>query len=277
MGDHWTVETIHWDRFDRSKLDPDIVRLIKAAAMVEYNARDYVGYLKQVFRGNADIEATLDRWGDEEVQHGKVLGRWAELADPSFRFEEAFARFRKGYRPAHFENAAQSVRGSQVGELVARCVVESGTSSTYTAIRDATGEPVLKQITGLIAADEFKHYRTFTAMIDQAPKPKPGLLGKLRVAVGRMAEVDDDELAFAYYCANVSRGEAHDPVYDRKLHSREYQSAMMTVYRAAHAETAAKMIGRAAGLPAGSAILGWAARAFWRHIDRHWRNGKVAH
>ncbi|MEQ8266944.1 MAG: hypothetical protein RH982_07095 [Parvibaculum sp.] len=31
-------------------------------------------------------------------------------------------------------DAVQSVRGSRGGELIARCVVESGTSSCYTAI-----------------------------------------------------------------------------------------------------------------------------------------------
>ena len=49
MG-NWTLETISWDRFDASKVDPEILRNIKAAALVEYNAPDYVSYLKRVFR-----------------------------------------------------------------------------------------------------------------------------------------------------------------------------------------------------------------------------------
>ena len=31
MG-NWTLETISWDRFDASKVDPEILRNIKAAA-----------------------------------------------------------------------------------------------------------------------------------------------------------------------------------------------------------------------------------------------------
>ena len=56
---------------------------------------------------------------------------------------------------------ASSIRGSKRGEMIARCVVESGTSSYYSAIRDATDEPVLKEIAGRIAADEYRHYKLF--------------------------------------------------------------------------------------------------------------------
>ena len=60
-----------------------------------------------------------------------------------------------------------SVRGSQAGELIARCIVETGTSSYYTALDDATDEPVLKQICRKIAADEFRHYKLFYAHLDR--------------------------------------------------------------------------------------------------------------
>ena len=40
MG-RWTLDDIPWERFDRSKLDPEIVRIVKAASLVEYNGRAY--------------------------------------------------------------------------------------------------------------------------------------------------------------------------------------------------------------------------------------------
>src|SRR6185312_11465861 len=113
----------------------------------------YVAYLSRVFGGAEKTLADFDRWGHEEAQHGLALGRWAEMADPSWSFQAAFARFHAGYRPPHFESADKiSVRGSRRGEMIARCVVESGTSSYYSAIRDAANEPVLKEIAGRIAA-----------------------------------------------------------------------------------------------------------------------------
>jgi len=142
----WTMDDIHWSLFDREKVEPNLLAAIKAAALVEYNAPDYVTYLKRVFAGSSSTIAALEQWGREESQHGRALGRWAEMADPTFKLEEAFARFRKGYTPAHFAaTEAGSVRGSRRGEMIARCVVESGTSSYYSAIRDATEEPVLRK------------------------------------------------------------------------------------------------------------------------------------
>ncbi len=46
---HWTLEDIPWDRFDPSKVDPDLLRLAKAASLVEYNGGDYAAYLCNVF------------------------------------------------------------------------------------------------------------------------------------------------------------------------------------------------------------------------------------
>ena len=146
----WTLDDVRWDRFDRAKIEPGLLAAVKAASLVEFAAPDYVTYLKRIFR-NSDAKtlADIERWGREETQHGLALGRWAELADPSFDFKNAFARFQAGYTPSHFlTDDALSVRCSRRGEMIARCVVESGTSSFYSAIRDATEEPVLKEIAG---------------------------------------------------------------------------------------------------------------------------------
>ena len=158
MG-NWTLESIAWDRFDPSKVDPEILRNIKAAAMVERNGGDYEIYLSRVFSDDPVAIADVKHWSVEEVQHGMALGRWAQLADPSWDFDAAFARFRAGYQLPL--DATRSVRGSQAGEMMARCIVETGTSSYYSALHDATEEPVLKQICERIAGDEFRHYKLF--------------------------------------------------------------------------------------------------------------------
>src|ERR1700743_2231889 len=201
-----TLDDVAWNTFDPAAVEPVMLAAIKAAALVEYNAPDYVTYLKRVFRNSSsDTLDWIERWGAEESQHGRALGRWAEIGDPNFKLEDAFARFRKGYTPAHFSDleSAQSIRGSRRGEMIARCVVESGTSSYYSAIRDATDEPVLKEIAGRIAADEYRHYKLFYETLHRQDEPDMGFLKKLWVAATRVRESDDDELAFAWYCANV--------------------------------------------------------------------------
>jgi len=274
MRDHWTLDTINWSAFDRSKLNPAIVPLIRAASLVEANARDYVEYLRHVFKGQSDTLAVLERWGAEEVQHGAALGRWAEIADPTFNFNDAFARFREGYKPPHFVNADGSVRGSRIGELIARCVVECGTSSGYTALRDAVEEPVLKQIAGLVAADEFAHYRLFYDLMQIQPEAKPPLWKRAWIAATRVQESEDDELAYAYYCANVPADRTTHVAYDRIACNKAYQSAMLRLYRRSHIESAIGMVGRAIGLRPQSRLVMWSARALWELVRR--RAGNAA-
>jgi len=244
MSRHWTLDDIKWTDFDPSKVDPDILRAVKAAAMVEYNAPDYVTYLCNVFSDRPDVKEIVHQWGAEEVQHGAALARWSELADPDFSFEAAFRRFREGYSIP--TDAIQSVRGSRAGELVARCVVESGTSSYYTAIKDATDEPVLKQIAANVAADEFRHYKLFYDLFNRLGEAQPSVLARARIAIGRVSEADDDELACAYYSANTP-ADGSVP-YERVRFAKAYEKRALGLYRRQHVERLVSMVAKAAGL-----------------------------
>jgi hypothetical protein len=248
-GSGWTLDDIHWDRFDRTRIEPALLAAVKSASLVEFNADAYVGYLKRVFRDSgSQTLADIERWGHEENQHGLALGRWAELADPSFDFRSAFARFQAGYRPEHFDGEQQgSVRGSRRGEMIARCVVESGTSSFYSAIRDATGEPVLKEVAGRIAADEFRHYRLFYETLLAQDEPELSWWRRLAVAVGRVNESSDDELAYAYYCANVPVADEARVPYDCRRFARAYNATAMRLYRRHHVGKLVQMVAKAIG------------------------------
>src|SRR5262245_9324334 len=113
MG-HWTLDDISWDRFDRSKVDPELLKVVKAASLVERNALDYAAYLCSVFSDDAEVQRTAHQWAAEEVQHGMALGRWAQMADPAFDFESAFRQFIDEIKLPI--NATESVRGSRTGE-----------------------------------------------------------------------------------------------------------------------------------------------------------------
>ena len=272
----WRLDDIAWSRFDASKVDADLLCAVKAAALVEYNAPDYVEYLRRIY-GAARPEAmpSIEKWGREEVQHGLALGRWAELADPTFNFEDAFARFRAGYRPVHFERGDASVRGSRRGEMIARCVVESGTSSYYSAIRDATEEPVLKEIAGRIAADEFRHYRLFYELLVSDTEVDLPLWRKLWVAVTRVNESEDDELSYAYYCGNVLPEQESALPYERKVFARSYHAKAMVLYRRHHVEKLVKMVAKPAGIDPSGHVSHIASAALWRILS--FRAGQRQH
>ena len=254
-GKRWTLDDIHWDRFDGAKLDPEIVKIVKAASLVEYNGADYATYLCNVFSDDPDFQAVARNWAEEEVQHGQALGRWAHMADPSFDFARTFKRFTEGYRLPL--DATTSVRGSRAGELVARCVVEVGTSSNYSALGAATEEPVLKEICRYIAADEFRHYKLFyTHMKRYLEIERISKLRRLAVALGRLNESEDDELAYAYYAAN---GREDEP-YDRKRWARAYAARTFSYFRPLEVQRSVAMTFRAVGLSPRSQLAHWTTR-----------------
>jgi hypothetical protein len=265
----WTLDDISWNSFDTAKVEPGLLAAVKAAALVEHNAATYVDYLARVFRGGPEQTLSdIERWGREEIQHGLALARWAELADPAFDFESAFARFRAGYRPDHFADTQMaSVRGSRRGEMIARCVVESGTSSFYSAIRDASDEPVLKEIAARIAADEFRHYKLFFETLHAQDEPELPLWRRLWIAAMRVKESDDDELAYAYYCANIPAAEEQRVPYDRRRFANAYNAQAMRLYRRHHIDKLVQMVAKAIGA-APQGWLAWAASAMLWNILR---------
>jgi hypothetical protein len=254
---HWTLADIPWDRFDAEKVDPEILRIIKAASLVEQNGADYARYLCGVFADDPAFQEAALHWGTEEIQHGEALGRWAALADPSFDHADACARFTAGFRVDL--DAKASVRGSRAGELVARCIVETGTSSYYTALAEATKEPVLRAICHKIAADELRHYKLFLTHLQRYLDSEGlGFWGRLGVALSRIRESEDDELAFAYHAANDAGG-----VYDRGRSNRAYARRAYAVYRRHHVERGMAMVLKAVGLTPNGKLnrvatgLGW--------------------
>ena len=90
---HWTLDDIPWDNFDPLKVDPEMLRIVKGAALVEHNGSIYAEYLSNVFYDDPEFQSAAIRWGAEEVQHGEALVKWVKLADPSFDFESRFKNF----------------------------------------------------------------------------------------------------------------------------------------------------------------------------------------
>jgi hypothetical protein len=264
----WKLDDVQWSKFDASKVSPGLLAAVKAASLVEFNAQEYVDYLKRVFASSGPKTlADIDQWGVEETQHGLALSRWAEMADPTFDFKDAMKRFQDGYRPAHF-NAEQkeSVRGSRRGEMISRCVVESGTSSYYAAIRDASEEPVLKEIAGRISADEFRHYKLFYETLQAQDEPELPFWRRLLVAIGRINESDDDELAYAFYCANVRPEEEAAKPYKREVYAKASYAESMKVYRKHHIHKLVQMVAKAIGADPQGRLARIAAALMWRML-----------
>jgi rubrerythrin len=263
MKQHWSVAELAWETLQPARVDPDLLATVKTAALVEANSADYVRYLHNVFADDPVFRAAADVWGVEEAQHGEALGQWAQRIDPSFDFAASLARFRAGYQLPL--SVTRSVRGSRAGELVARCVVESGTCSFYSALRDGTDEPVLRQICHHIAQDEAGHYRLFQTHLARYIHTEP-LSGwaRLKIALGRVFETSDDELSYAYYSANVI-----DTPYVRADCANAYTRRAMTRYRRQHVQSATHMILAAMDLRLSTRWVRWGTATIWHLLQ--WR------
>lgn len=139
-------------------------------------------------------------------------------------------------------------------------MVEVGTSSYYTALREAAREPVLQEICRNIAADEIRHYKLFYNNLTRClERERLGVCGRLRVAARRIAESEDDELAYAYYAAN----EAEQP-YSRRRCSRAYAQRAFALYRRHHVAHGVAMIFKAVGLNPHGRLAGASGWFAWR-------------
>jgi len=267
------LDDIPWERFDRSKVSPHMLAIVKTAAMVERNGADYGRYLANVFHDDAEFCAAAAHWAVEEEQHGMALGRWAEMADPAFKLDERFQDFTQLYRiPV---DATESIRGSRAAELCARCVVETGTSSLYSAIRDGVDEPVLKAICKNIAADEFRHYKLFFVhmqrMLGLEQTRRTSRWQRFKTAIGRMIETDDDEIASAYHAGN-----GLTVPYDRAAANAAYSGRVMGFYQQRHVKRAGHMFAQAVGLKPDGFVARLVTRLLWRVIERRGRAFRLA-
>ena len=263
---HWRIDDVPWDRFDPARVDPAMIGLVKAAAMVERNGTEYALYLNRVFRDDPPFQHAADNWAEEEVQHGEALGRWAMLADPQWDYRAAFERYKTGYKLPL--DAESSIRGSRSGELIARCMVEIGTSSYYSALADAAAEPVLTEICRRIAADEFRHFKLFYDHLRRyLRRERIGLPRRLWIALGRINESEDDELAYAWHAAN----EPPALPYGHRRCIAAYMSRAAGYYRFRHVERGMGMVLKAVGLKPRGRFSDAMARLAWRLIQRRRR------
>ena len=120
----------------------------------------------------------------------------------------------------------------------------------------------MQEICRHIAADELRHYRLFYKTLDRLLALEPiGRLARLRVAFGRVAESEDDELAYAYYAAN----EENRP-YERRHYTHAYARRAYALYRPHHVERGVAMLLKAVGLTPNGRLGRVTSRLAWQAI-----------
>lgn len=158
---HWQLEDINFDLVDVALVRDDeiLFYMLASASFVEILSELYSTNLIAHFRGNADAVSWLQEyWQQEEVQHGRALKAYLWTVWPEFNWDMANEGFRAEYSALC---TAQHLEPSCALEMVARCVVETGTTTLYSALHDYVKEPVLLSLLANIKADETNHYLHF--------------------------------------------------------------------------------------------------------------------
>jgi len=160
---HWSIEDIAYDTIDAGRVAGDemLFHMVASASFIESGSHTYTRNLVEHYADYPELgEWLAAHWEPEELQHGAALARYVQTVWPRFPWQGAYNSFFGEYA------GLCTMEALQVGalEMVARCVVEMGTSTYYQvlgALAKQAGEPVLGALAEHIRVDEVGHYKHF--------------------------------------------------------------------------------------------------------------------
>ncbi len=158
---HWTLADLPLAQIELpvARADENAFYLVCSASFVESGADLYTQNLIDFFAGDSEVADWLrTQWEPEELQHGQALRAYMTQVWPEFDWQRAHAAFLEEYAQLC---KVELLAPTRALELVARCVVETGTATFYGALSRSPLEPVLRDLTRRIAADEVRHYKHF--------------------------------------------------------------------------------------------------------------------
>jgi rubrerythrin len=216
-GASWSTEDIPYDALahDEVRDDKRLFYIVASASFIEITSELYAHNLIDYFRHDSEVVDWLGTvWQKEEVQHGDALRRYVETAWPDFDWQAAYRDFLAEYTPLCTVDQLASTRAL---EMVARCVVETGTASFYRMLSEQSREPVLKQLAARISADEVRHYKHFYRyFLRYQAGERPGRAAVLRTLWSRAAEVEAADAFHAFKSVFLVRNP------DSEFHRRHY-------------------------------------------------------
>jgi len=213
----WQISDIDYAAIDVASVrgDRTLFYLLTGASFIESGSDTYAGNLASYYADVPDAAEWLARhWEGEELQHGLALRRYVEHVWPEFDWERGYRRFFDEYSATC---SIDNFEPTQALEMVARCVVETGTATYYRALEQASDEPVLRDLTRRIANDEVRHYKHFFRYFNTL-NAREGLgRGKVLSALARrLLEIKNEDAEIAL--RNVLRVEqGREDVSDREV------------------------------------------------------------
>jgi rubrerythrin len=202
----WRLADIDFDAVDVASVRDDefLFVTLASASFVEILAETYSDNLIEHFRGDTEVTGWLDEvWRNEEMQHGRALKKYVQIVWPEFEWESAYQAFRIEYGALC---TVEQLEAQRALELVARCVVETGTSTFYRAVQDYVREPVLRRLAGQIKTDEISHYAHFRRFFESSNAAERHGAGAVMATIWRrVREVRGEDAYIAFKHVHAAR------------------------------------------------------------------------
>ena len=174
-----------------SSTDP-LFWLVAGASFIEITSYLYTDNLIAFFADDPEVVQWLrGHWLKDEMRHGEMLRTYVQKNWPWFDWEAGYRKFLLDYGAlCTVENLAQS----RALELVARCVIETGTATFYRMVSEGSRDPELKAQAARISADEVHHYKHFYRFFRRYEAiEKPGRASILRTLWARLRDVREED------------------------------------------------------------------------------------
>jgi hypothetical protein len=193
----WSLDIIDWCAIRRDVDGSEtLFYLVAAASFMESTTDRYTTNLIAQFHGDDEITCWLEQhWLPEEMQHGRALRRYVQIAWPNFEWDRAYESFLGEFLPYC---RADRLEPTRIREMASRCVVETGTAGFYTTLSLISQDPVLATIARRIADDEIHHYKHFYRFFRRYQESEPASrLAILRALLNRLRMIGDEDSIIA--------------------------------------------------------------------------------
>jgi len=217
----WSYENdIAYDKIDISKVQGNdfLFNLLAIASFIEITSDTYAVNLSDYYKDCDEAVTWLnDVWELEEVQHGKALRMYVNQVWPDFNWQKSYDIFLKSYLPLC---GVESFQPTQAKEMLARMIVEMGTSTFYRALEEYSKdlkEPILGRLAYFINKDEVNHYGYFDHYFKYYNKhEKNGRSDIVKVIIHRLKEANDEDVKLGFYAVheNVDSNQSQEEAFE---------------------------------------------------------------
>jgi hypothetical protein len=166
----WILEAdVAWARLDvpMARSRPDLLEQVRDSALIESYFPLYTTRLMRALWDQVDVTAVFSVQLYESYKHFYVLNRYLELVDVHPITDEELIEVRR-------RNLDRGVE-DPIRELARYMISEHFAAYFFLRLARQAPEPVLAQIAGYIAKDEFRHTQFAYDLLDVRLKQDPGL------------------------------------------------------------------------------------------------------